>query len=225
MMGKQIPDTSETESDTKPKTRNRKGFREPTSLHVDPKLWQEVRVMAVLKGVSLAEYFEDALRRKIDADNKEAGKEGYRVGQGGMYIPPPPQPTQEKQKQKYSDIFNKDTIDGLVEGEGELRLHMPGLEFPTNKNKLIQIAKEHDENLEDYQIDIDSYLPIIEKLPDKNKKYNNVSELGEAIKEVVNANEELMSVAKETFEINKTVSCVIDTRHAGKKQQERLKVS
>jgi hypothetical protein len=46
--------------------------------------------MAVLKGMSVTDYVEDALRRKIDADNLEAGRQGYKVGQGGMYIPPPP---------------------------------------------------------------------------------------------------------------------------------------
>jgi hypothetical protein len=67
--------------------------RGPTSLHIDLGLWQEVRIMAVLKGKSVTDYVEDALRRKIDADNLEAGKQGYHVGQGGMYIPPPPSPT------------------------------------------------------------------------------------------------------------------------------------
>src|SRR5829696_4653395 len=89
----------EPESKAEIAKRNKKGKREPTSLHVDPVLWQEVRVMAVLKNVSLADYFEDALRRKIDADNLEAGRQGYKIGQGGMYIPPRPSSTQEPQPQ------------------------------------------------------------------------------------------------------------------------------
>jgi hypothetical protein len=46
--------------------------------------------MAVLKGKSVTDYVERALRKQIDEDNREAGRQGYKIGQGGMYIPPPP---------------------------------------------------------------------------------------------------------------------------------------
>jgi Protein of unknown function (DUF2795) len=180
MMGKQIPDTSETESDTKPKTRNRKGFREPTSLHVDPKLWQEVRVMAVLKGVSLAEYFEDALRRKIDADNKEAGKEGYRVGQGGMYIPPPPQP------KIVAKEIKEELPQGYIPPEKALifDLNLPGIEFPATKKEIIECAKK--------ATNTRSVLNALNKIPDR--KYHD--EEGDLRKRFVQALKEEFSSQK-----------------------------
>jgi hypothetical protein len=42
--------------------------------------------MAVLKNVSVTQYFEEALRAKLDNDY-QGGR--YEVGKGGMYIPPP----------------------------------------------------------------------------------------------------------------------------------------
>jgi hypothetical protein len=102
-----MPDTSANTIKTETKPRNKKGFREPTSLHVDPKLWQEVRIMAVLKNVSVTEYFEDALRRKLDIDNLEIGRQGYQVGHGGMYIPPPPASQSQEQKQKLYEVAER----------------------------------------------------------------------------------------------------------------------
>jgi Protein of unknown function (DUF2795) len=168
------------------KSRNKKGHREPTSLHVDPNLWQEVRVMAVLKGVSVTEYFEDALRRKIDADNREAGK-GYRVGQGGMYIPPPPQlqqqPGQEKRTQSGENPPNRmadrltewaeelGELDAMVEkyrAGGKVTLHISSLGFPANKNKIIEAARKNRSN-------IAPAIEALDKIPDR--EYKNEKDL------------------------------------------------
>jgi hypothetical protein len=162
-----LPENVRTDPEIEPESkaeiakRNKKGKREPTSLHVDPALWQEVRVMAVLKNVSLADYFEDALRRKIDADNLEAGRQGYKIGQGGMYIPPPPSaapaPTQQPQPQaqieespqpqqhykKGDQIdFGKPIMAPIRNGQVEINLTLPELSFPTDKEKIRQSLKK-----------------------------------------------------------------------------------
>jgi hypothetical protein len=47
--------------------------REPTSLNIDPELWREVRKMAIDKGITATEYFEQALREKL-AKDKSGGR-------------------------------------------------------------------------------------------------------------------------------------------------------
>jgi hypothetical protein len=42
--------------------------REPTSLNIDPELWREVRKMAIDKGMTATDYFEQALREKLAKD-------------------------------------------------------------------------------------------------------------------------------------------------------------
>jgi hypothetical protein len=191
-------DIAKTESKVRP--RNKKGFREPTSLHVDPKLWQEVRVMAVLKNVSVTEYFEDALRRKIDADNLEVGGQGYRVGQGGMYIPPPSAPaplqpqsttTSDSRKQiqqgSHFRIFEKDTVipkpgERPVSGEKsvEIDIDLPGIKFPITKNRLIDFAKRLDKIYEYDTVAVGGfYNNLFTDLPDKT--YTNKQSLEEAL--------------------------------------------
>lgn len=42
--------------------------REPTSMNIDPELWREVRKMAIDKGITATEYFEEALRVQLAKD-------------------------------------------------------------------------------------------------------------------------------------------------------------
>jgi predicted transcriptional regulator len=42
--------------------------RQPTSLKVDPDLWQEVKIMAIKRKKTVSEYFEEALREKLTKD-------------------------------------------------------------------------------------------------------------------------------------------------------------
>ena len=136
-----MSDTSENivKTESKVKPRNKKGFREPTSLHVDPKLWQEVRIMSVLKNVSVTEYFERALRKQIDEDNREAGRQGYQVGHGGMYIPPPPMPSQQQQQPQQPQ---ESTVDPYPNPEYQpilLNIYMPKTKYPTTKNEILEL--------------------------------------------------------------------------------------
>ena len=48
--------------------------REPTSLNIDPELWREVRKMAIDKGITATEYFEQALREKLAKDKSGSKK-------------------------------------------------------------------------------------------------------------------------------------------------------
>lgn len=196
---------SDNDANTATAAPKKKVKREPTSMHIDPGLLQEARIMAVLKNKSITHYFEEALRAKLDVDYK-GGK--YMVGHGGMYIPPPPSssPSPSKPEQlKQSKIFDKDTIKSLAEGEGEIHLWLPSLKFPTNKEKLMQIAKLYDAKLKDYQ---DSMSHIIVKLPDTRKTYKDESQLEEEIVKICNTDKELIEESKD-FEIQKIVGCII----------------
>lgn len=200
---------SQNEGQSKTKKMLKRG---PTSLHVDVDLWQEVRVMAVLKNKSVTQYFEEALRQKLDEDSKDVK---FPVGHGGMYIPPPPaaqsqQPqSQELQEQNQPNIFNEDNARPFSKGEGEIVLYMPGIKFSTNKNKLIRHVKERLAKFED---DLDgTSLSFLEKLPDGNKTYRNVTELEKDIMKVGNSNEELIKGFKGDYKEFKVSRCIIMT--------------
>ena len=44
------------------------GNRESTSLKVDPELWSEVKIMAIKKKMNVSDYFDQALREKLERD-------------------------------------------------------------------------------------------------------------------------------------------------------------
>jgi hypothetical protein len=44
--------------------------REPISMNIDSELWREVRKMAIDKGITATEYFEQALREKLAKESK-----------------------------------------------------------------------------------------------------------------------------------------------------------
>jgi hypothetical protein len=50
------------------------GNRESTSLKVDPDLWTEVKIMAIKKKMNVSDYFDQALREKLERDKKSDKK-------------------------------------------------------------------------------------------------------------------------------------------------------
>lgn len=48
--------------------------REPTSLNIDPELWREVRKTAIDMDISATEFFEQALREKLERIKREKGR-------------------------------------------------------------------------------------------------------------------------------------------------------
>ena len=129
-------------SDTRLTEKGRRIKRGPTSLYMDIGLWQEVKIMAVLKGKSVTDYVERALRKQIDEDNREVGRQGYKVGQGGMYIPPAPAPEEMVARaaiDKGEEIFDKDNL--VSDEYGDLHLWAPGLKFPKTTQELIRFVE------------------------------------------------------------------------------------
>lgn len=47
-----------------------------TSLRVNPDLWKEAKVQAIMLDLSLAEVIDEALREWIEKKNKEGKKDG-----------------------------------------------------------------------------------------------------------------------------------------------------
>ena len=185
--------------------------RIPTSLKVDPELWEEVKIMAIRTKKNITEYFEDALREKLVKDyeivsverkmkeqerlHKEQVNRQYQmiVGGGGGQDPVTEQ-KQESQLQgqelKPPDIFNKDTITPLVGDQFELKLWIPSLRFPTDKDKIIQ----HIKSLNTHEVSNPLYF--VEKIPDRI--YNDVYQLEEEIKKACNSDKDLIESAEQS---------------------------
>ena len=50
--------------------------RMSTSINIDPNLWDEVKISAIRKKVTVSEYFEEALKEKLERENeREKGAE------------------------------------------------------------------------------------------------------------------------------------------------------
>lgn len=140
--------------------------RGPTSLHIDLGLWQEVKVMCALRNASVTDYVERALRKQIDEDNREVGKQGYKVGQGGTYIPPPPGTSQQPHKYSYSEASGEKQLKQSAFKE-EFNLDLPGLKFPVSKTKIIEAARRGHNSK--------PIINALNRIPDK--EYNNGKEL------------------------------------------------
>lgn len=50
---------------------SKKGFRVPTSLHIDPELWKQVKHAIIDLDIQLNDFFEDALKEKLKRDVKK----------------------------------------------------------------------------------------------------------------------------------------------------------
>lgn len=215
----------EFEPETKAKAKSKKGKREPTSLHVDPELWQEVRVMAVLRNKSVTQYFEEALRAKLDIDSRD-GK--YPVGHGGMYIPPPPsssprttenqeqiqQPQpQNQQKELLQEHIQNQTLNQvyykIVKSPLTITLNLPGIKFPVNRNEIMKYAEK---------ANAEGIITIIRKqLPEKT--YKNKLEIENEILNIIKNFSSSMSYYVET----ERIKLIIDDRELRREQyKEKL---
>jgi hypothetical protein len=189
--------------------------RGPTSLHIDLGLWQEVRIMAVLKGKSVTDYVEDALRRKIDADNLEAGRQGYHVGQGGMYIPPPPTPqkgTSPPPPTPQQPAPDKTVITYFIPGK---------FSFPTTKEKLVQYL----EKFQKTGAKFDEKLALARRLPDDGREYN-IEDLTSKLTRVARYKEGIIITDGKTGKPLKVVGVIVETelhRHSAAELNEMLK--
>jgi|SRR5215208_2678996 DNA topoisomerase IB len=44
--------------------------RESTTIYINPDLWKEVKIKAILKGISATGFFEEALQEKLNRENQ-----------------------------------------------------------------------------------------------------------------------------------------------------------
>jgi hypothetical protein len=167
---------------------------------VDGEVYKKIRILAIEKNMEVSAVIEEAMREKLDREYQ----------QPQLQLQQPQSQKSQEQKQE-SDIFSRDIITPVREreGEGELHLVLPGLKFPTNKDKLMQIAKKFDAGLEEHQYDSQAVAPYIEKLPDAKKTYKDESRLEEDIKKVCNTDKELIENA-EVFDVNKIVGVIFE---------------
>lgn len=76
------------------------GERKPTSLKVDPELWEEVKIMSIRVHKNITRYFEDALRERLVKDYEIVAAERKRKEQERLQ--------QEQLDQRYQQIINTD---------------------------------------------------------------------------------------------------------------------
>jgi hypothetical protein len=74
--------------------------RIPTSLKVDPELWEEVKIMAIRTHKNITEYFEDALREKLVKDYEVVAAENKRKEQEKLH--------NEQVKRQYEMIVGRE---------------------------------------------------------------------------------------------------------------------
>jgi predicted transcriptional regulator len=203
-----------------------------STIMIDSDLWKRLRMIAILNEMEISELVEEALREKLgrmkqlEQYSEYKDVEGLRVQSGGQS-----QQTQNNDKVIHSaryekaksngpittqQSFDKDNITPtLGRGEGEITIPMPGLKFPTDKEKLIEYRKIRN---------VRSTLFFIENIPE-GKTYENVFQLQEDFKNAINNTPEL----KERFKkigSRGFVECMIDTsetptRRTDQQQQGR----
>ena len=54
----------------------KKKKRMSTSINIDPNLQDEVKISAIRNKVTVSEYFEEALKEKLDRKKREEGRKG-----------------------------------------------------------------------------------------------------------------------------------------------------
>jgi hypothetical protein len=189
--------------------------KDKTTLVIERDILRRIRIIAYLNDMELSELVEQALDEKL---NRMKKVEEYEEYQDVKDLKVSSKKSKQSQQQQYSQGFKAPVRE--EKGEGELHLVLPGLSFPTNKDKLMQIAKKHDSHLEEYQEDAESVTPYIEKLPDK-KTYRDESQLEEDIKRVSNTDKKLIELG-ELFDVNKTVGVII-SKSATDRTAYRLK--
>jgi hypothetical protein len=205
--------------------------RKPTSLKVDPELWEEVKIMSIRVHKNITKYFEDALRERLVKDYEIVAAERKRKEQERL--------DKEQLDQRYQqiintdpgvDAYNKDNVrldtnvtNILQQSQSETfsddnmstllrkgtiyEIPLPGLKFPVTKEGLQQYGKGiiNDRGREEV-------LFVFRNLdtPD-NKVYNNISMLEEDISKFFNRIPDVIKY-KRKHDINEMIRLKINTK-------------
>jgi hypothetical protein len=174
-----------------PKTRS--------TLVMDEELWKRFRMIAILNDMEVSELVEQALREKLERMKQLEQYDAYKdveklhVTKGTQQ--PQIQPQQLQQSRQDSVIT--------------LTLRLPGIEFPADKSKIQEYAKEAN------PIDANDPLRFI-----SDRKYKNKSDLENEL-----SSEAKTSKAPLAIEIAKkggTIIFEIDNRKLRREQQEEI---
>jgi hypothetical protein len=124
--------------------------RIPTSLKVDPELWEEVKIMSIRTHKNITEYFEGALREKLVKDYEIVAAESKRKEQERLH--------REQLEKQYQNIVGKDpgrettqSLTASVQPTATeqpqpktvlIDVNLPGIEFPADKSRIVKSAEE-----------------------------------------------------------------------------------
>jgi hypothetical protein len=190
-----------------------------STIMVDAELWKRLRLITVLNDMEISEFVEEALREKLEKIQQPEQYQAYKDVEN-IRLPAGKQ-SQQLQQQKPSDIFNKDNVIPLKKGESAIRLHIPGLKFPVNREGLIQYINETKKtDILTVEMVFAEHLPRI-----KDKMYKDKFELEGQFQKYIRDNKEAFTLRGEdglpTDHI--TVSCIIDIRTDKQKDIDNIR--
>jgi hypothetical protein len=189
--------------------------RMPTSLKVDPELWEEVKIMSIRTKKNITEYFEEALKEKLRRDYQTVMTERQRR----IYELPHSEevkPLDKKEASEFLESLNEDIknaktkdlyIYPVTNNGGDLVLYLPRLRFPIDKNELVDYAKSRGGEAGNL------LLLILEKIP-PDKIYNSPDRFSQDIVQTIN-NDADLSILNEHF--GKIIGCTLFNPYRGDK--------
>lgn len=111
--------------------------RIPTSLKVDPELWEEVKIMSIRTKKNITEYFEDALREKLVKDYEVVAVERKIKEQERLH--------KEQVNRQYQMIVGQDPV--MATGESPKQPEQEQSQpQPTDEQKLLQWEQQRQQN-------------------------------------------------------------------------------
>lgn len=163
-----------------------------STIIVDANLWKEVRIEAIRRDMEIGQLVEEALREKLTRglDERRIKLEEKATRSTPAHVSTVEPEHHQSQSQSHpqqtiqqSSMFNHDNVVPTLERDQyEVVLWMPGLTFPTSKDKVIQYAKMRDQS-DAYKFESKLAPTIYQILSNTNSKkiFGNVSVLEDEI--------------------------------------------
>jgi hypothetical protein len=146
------------------KVREKKSIgRMPTSLKVDPELWEEVKIMSIRTKKNITEYFEEALKEKLRRDYQTVMTERQRRIYEDSHEQKQELPTslQSMSREKLVDyiINNPELREKVLSfySQESIDLHV---KFPASKNEILESVKMSGHNTP-------STIETVRNMPDR----------------------------------------------------------
>ena len=165
-----------------------------STIIVDANIWKEVRIEAIRRDMEIGQLVEEALREKLTRglDERRIKLEKKATKSTPAYVSTVGREHHHSQSQSQShpqqtiqqlSMFNHDNVVPTLEKDQyEVVLWMPGLTFPTSKDKVIHYAKMRDQS-DAYKFESKLAPTIYQILSNTNSKkiFGNVSVLEDEI--------------------------------------------